>query len=68
MHDLAGDGDSQAGLAYCLHVTLNRRIAPLGAGIDPAQSIDKFAAVQMLDAYVPTIDGRELRSHPLHPA
>ena len=47
-------------LAYCLHVTLNRRLHPLAPGLTPRSVIEKFAAVQMLDVHIPTTDGREL--------
>ena len=47
-------------LAYCLHVTLNRRLHPLAPGLTPRTVIEKFAAVQMLDVHIPTTDGREL--------
>jgi hypothetical protein len=40
-------------LAYRLHVTL----AP---GLTPRSVLEKFAAVQMIDARLPTTDGREL--------
>jgi hypothetical protein len=46
-------------LAYCLHVTLSRRLHPLAPGLTPRSVIEKFAAVQMLDVHVPTTDGRE---------
>ena len=55
-------------LAYCLHVTLNRRLHPLAPGLTPRTVIEKFAAVQMLDVHIPTTDGRGARPHPLHPA
>jgi transposase len=47
-------------LAYCLHVTLSRRLHPLAPGLTPRSVIEKFAAVQMLDVHIPTTDGREL--------
>ena len=47
-------------LAYCLHVTLGRRLQALAPGLTPRSAIEKFAAVQMIDLYVPTTDGREL--------
>ena len=47
-------------LAYCLHVTLGRRLHALAPGLTPRSAIDKFAAVQMIDLHVPTTDGREL--------
>jgi len=47
-------------LAYCLHVTLGRRLHALAPGLTPRSAIEKFAAVQMIDLRVPTTDGREL--------
>jgi hypothetical protein len=47
-------------LAYCLHVTLSRRLHPLAPGLTPRSVIEKFSAVQMIDVHVPTTDGREL--------
>ena len=46
-------------LAYCLHVTLGRRLHALAPGLTPRSVIEKFAAVQMIDLHIPT-DGREL--------
>jgi len=46
-------------LAYCLHVTLGRRLHALAPGLTPRSAIEKFAAVQMIDLHIPT-DGREL--------
>jgi hypothetical protein len=43
-------------LAYCLHVTLARRLHALA----PRNVLEKFAAVQMIDVHLPTTDGREL--------
>jgi transposase len=47
-------------LAYCLYVTLARRLKPLAAGLTARSALEKFAAVQMVDVHVPTTDGREL--------
>jgi transposase len=47
-------------LAYCLHVTLARRLHALAPGLTPRSVIEKFSAVQMIDLHVPTTDGREL--------
>ena len=47
-------------LAYCLHVTLGRRLHALAPGLTPRSVLEKFAALQMIDVYVPTTDGREL--------
>jgi transposase len=47
-------------LAYCLHVTLERRLHALAPGLTPRSVLEKFAAMQMIDVHVPTTDGREL--------
>jgi hypothetical protein len=47
-------------LAYCLHVTLHRRLHALAPGLTPRSVLEKFAAMQMIDMHVPTTDGREL--------
>ena len=47
-------------LAYRLHVTLGRQLKALAPGLTPRSVLEKFAAVQMIDVYVPTTDGREL--------
>jgi transposase len=47
-------------LAYCLHVTLKRRLHALAPGLTPRSVIEKFAAMQMIDVHVPTTDEREL--------
>jgi len=48
-------------LAYCLHVTLGRRLHALAPGLSARSVLEKFAAVQMIDVHLPTTDGRELR-------
>jgi Transposase DDE domain len=47
-------------LAYCLHVTLKRRLHALAPGLTPRSVLGKFGAMQMIDVHVPTTDGREL--------
>ena len=47
-------------MAYCLHVTLGRRLHALAPGLTPRSVLEKFAAVQMIDVHLPTADGREL--------
>ena len=47
-------------LAYCLHVTLARRLHALAPGLTPRSVLEKFAAIQMIDVHLPTTDGREL--------
>jgi hypothetical protein len=48
-------------LAYCLHVTLGRRLHALAPGLTARSVLEKFTAVQMIDVHVPTTDGRELQ-------
>ena len=55
-------------LAYCLHVTLARRLKALAPGLTPRSLFEKFAAVQMIDLHIPTTDGRELQLTRYHPA
>ena len=47
-------------LAYCLHVTLTRRLRDLAPGLTARSVIEKFAAVQMIDVHLPTTDGRQV--------
>ncbi len=47
-------------LAYCLHVTLGRRLELLAPGLTARSALEKFAAVQMVDVHIPTTDHREL--------
>jgi hypothetical protein len=48
-------------LAYCLQVTLQRRLHALAPGLTARSALEKFAAMQMIDVPLPTTDGRELR-------
>jgi transposase len=47
-------------LAYCLQVTLKQRLRALAPGLTPRAALEKFAAMQMVDVYLPTTDGRTL--------
>jgi hypothetical protein len=47
-------------LAYCLHVTLTRRLHALAPGLTARSALEKFAAVQMIDVHLPTTDGRQI--------
>jgi transposase len=47
-------------LAYCLHVTLGRRLHALAPGLTPRSVLEKFSAIQMIDVAIPTTDTREL--------
>jgi hypothetical protein len=45
-------------LAYCLMVTLKRRLQALAPGLTPRAVIEKLTAIQMIDVELPTTDGR----------
>ncbi len=45
-------------LAYCLQVTLRRRLRDLAPGLTPRAVLEKFATLQMLDVHLPTADER----------
>src|SRR6202162_3219837 len=47
-------------LAYCLQITLQRRLYALAPGLTARSALEKFAAVQMIDVHLPTTDGREI--------
>jgi transposase len=47
-------------LAYSLHTTLKAKLRPHAPGLTPRVALEKMAALQMLDVYFPTTDGREL--------
>jgi transposase len=47
-------------LAYCLHVTLGRRLRDLAPGLTPRSVLEKLAAMQMIDVHLPTTDQREV--------
>ncbi len=47
-------------LAYCLHVTLGRRLKDLAPGLTPRSVLEKLGAMQMIDVHLPTTDGREV--------
>ena len=47
-------------IAYCLQITLKQRLKTLAHGLTPRAVIEKFAAIQMVDVYLPTTDGRQL--------
>ena len=47
-------------LAYCLHVTLGRRLRDLAQGLTSRSVLEKFSAIQMVDVEIPTSDGRKL--------
>ncbi len=45
-------------LAYCLSVTLKHRLQGHAPGLTPRAVLQKLAAIQMLDVWLPTTDGR----------
>jgi transposase len=47
-------------MAYCMHVTLRRRLRDLAPGLTPRSVLEKFGAVQMIDVHLPTTDGRKV--------
>ncbi len=47
-------------LAYCLQITLTRRLHGLAPGLSARSALAKFAAMQMIDVHLPTTDGREI--------
>lgn len=47
-------------LAYCLSVTLRRRLATHAPGLTPRAVLETLASILMLDVHVPLVDGREL--------
>ena len=47
-------------LAYCPQVTLKNSLRRHAPGLTPTQVLDQLATVQMIDARIPTLDGRWL--------
>ena len=47
-------------LAYCLQVTLKNRLRLHAAGLTPTAVMEKLATIQMIDVWIPTVDGRWL--------
>ena len=47
-------------MAYCLYITLGRRLRDLAPGLTTRSVLEKFAAVLMLDVRIPTTDRREV--------
>lgn len=47
-------------LAYCLQVTLRRKLHALAPGLSPRAALEKFTAMSMVDVHLPTTDGRTL--------
>ena len=47
-------------LAYCLTATLKHRLQAHAPGLTPRAVLEKLAAIQTLDVWLPTTDGRYL--------
>src|SRR5271154_5455327 len=47
-------------LAYCMQITLTRRLHALAPGLTARRALEKFAAVQMIDVHLPTTEGPEI--------
>src|SRR5437764_7563019 len=47
-------------LAYCLQVTLKNRLQIHAPGLTPTAVLEKLGAIQMIDVWIPTRDGRWL--------
>src|SRR6201996_6020555 len=47
-------------LAYCLQITLTRRLHALAPGPTARSVLEKFATMQMIDVHLSTTEGREL--------
>ena len=47
-------------LAYCLQVTLKNRLMLHAPGLTPAAVFEKLATIQMVEVWIPRVDGRWL--------
>lgn len=47
-------------LAYCLQITLKQRLLIHAPGLTPSAVLEKLATIQMIDVWIPTVDGRWL--------
>ena len=47
-------------LAYCLHVTLRKRLEAHAPGLTPREVLATLSGILMLDVHLPLADGREL--------
>ena len=47
-------------LSYCLQVTLKNRTMIHAPGLTPAAVLEKLATIQMVEVWIPTLDGRWL--------
>ena len=48
-------------LAYCLHITLGRKLKTLGPGLTPRAVMEKFATIQIIDVHLPINDQPDKR-------
>jgi len=47
-------------LAYCLQVTLKNRLMIQAPGLTPAAVLEKLSTIQMVEVWIPLLDGRWL--------
>lgn len=47
-------------LGYCLSVTLRMKLSPAAPGLTPRAVLQSLSAIQMMEVYLPTTDGRLL--------
>src|SRR5882672_366576 len=47
-------------LAYCLQITLKNRLMIHAPGLTPAAVLEKLAEIQMVEVWIPMLDGRNL--------
>jgi transposase len=47
-------------LAYCLQVTLKNRLMMHAPGLTPSSVLEKLSTIQMVDVWIPMLDGRNL--------
>jgi transposase len=47
-------------LAYCLQITLKNRLMIHASGLTPASVFEKMATIQMVEVWIPMLDGRWL--------
>jgi transposase len=47
-------------LTYCLQVTLRNRLLIHAPGLTPAAVLEKLATIQMVEVWIPMVDGRWL--------
>lgn len=45
-------------LAYCLQVTLKNHLQRYAPGLTPVAVLEKLATIQMIEVWIPTVDGR----------